>query len=344
MLRITHSVVPPSFLIGIVLFATAVTAVRIPRFSISELVEMSDVIVVGEVSRPEPIDQVTNIEYEGRLLQARRYLAEVQVVRHLKGVVPARVQVEFRLPEAFVGYRSIGSGLRILFLRCRDNSCEVTNPYYPSVPGLGRGDYQRDPDESAGAVMREMVGVLTSPAASAMDKLEILHLSYALPSDAVITALREAIRQPGSPDLIHKMQAELVMRGDIGELPAIAHVLLSGTASPISRHALLYAISEWVRDARAVPVLQKLIDSTQADVRTAAARALWHIADAASTATLVRALQDAHHEVRYYAMRGLADITGQNLWGPSIPEFENDEGRYLQYWREWAKREGHDVQ
>jgi hypothetical protein len=52
---------------------------------------------------------------------------------------------------------------------------------------------------------------------------------------------------------------------------------------------------------------------------------------------LATALDDDDVEVRYTAVMGLAETTGQKGWGPSMPAFVEDEQRYLQYWRDWIK-------
>jgi hypothetical protein len=42
-------------------------------------------------------------------------------------------------------------------------------------------------------------------------------------------------------------------------------------------------------------------------------------------------------------VRALADITGENLWGPSIPEFEANERKYIEHWIGWAKDSGYNL-
>jgi HEAT repeat protein len=65
--------------------------------------------------------------------------------------------------------------------------------------------------------------------------------------------------------------------------------------------------------------------------------ALWHISDPSSKNALASGLEDPSDDVRYYSVRGLAEITGEVQWGPSIFEFQEREQRYLNHWREWAR-------
>ncbi|MGH9905253.1 MAG: hypothetical protein ACRD8U_06660 [Pyrinomonadaceae bacterium] len=52
---------------------------------------------------------------------------------------------------------------------------------------------------------------------------------------------------------------------------------------------------------------------------------------------LVVALEDNDRDVRYEAVVGLAEFTGQSAWGPAIWVFQRDEQTYLAHWIEWAK-------
>jgi hypothetical protein len=53
---------------------------------------------------------------------------------------------------------------------------------------------------------------------------------------------------------------------------------------------------------------------------------------------LSKLLYNSDKEIRYEAVMGLAEITGQGSWGPAVNIFNSDEQRYLTYWREWAKK------
>jgi len=81
-----------------------------------------------------------------------------------------------------------------------------------------------------------------------------------------------------------------------------------------------------------------LLGAGSVEVRRSAAHALRNIADSAGVPALVRALDDPDRDVRYYAVTGLAKITGQDDWLPSLPLFESEEQKYVAHWREWAKK------
>ena len=53
---------------------------------------------------------------------------------------------------------------------------------------------------------------------------------------------------------------------------------------------------------------------------------------------LSRALDDPDLKVRFYAVRGLALITGEQEWTPNEMDFRADPQRYLKYWKAKMQR------
>ena len=97
-----------------------------------------------------------------------------------------------------------------------------------------------------------------------------------------------------------------------------------------------YAL-EGIKDPRAIPTLRRLLGARQVEARRGAAAALRNMRMADAIEPLLVALEDRDRDVRYQAVIGLAEITGQNEWGPSVDLFQHDEKPYLAHWREWAK-------
>ncbi len=99
----------------------------------------------------------------------------------------------------------------------------------------------------------------------------------------------------------------------------------------------LSAALEGIKEPQAVSALNRLLRSSNVNVRLGAARALrrLHVSDAIDG--LVLALEDSNREIRYEGVIGLAEQTGQLDWAPAIDTFWNDEQYYLQHWKAWAK-------
>jgi HEAT repeat protein len=178
--------------------------------------------------------------------------------------------------------------------------------------------------------------VLSSRGSSLSDINEILQIGYALPTTAALLQSLRAGAESEDPYIRRALQRELIVRGDISQLPAVVNFLTSGTATGGEEYPLLYAIASRLNDKRAVPMISPLLRSSDPAKRSAGLQALWHIADAQAIPVLVDHLGDTDDDACYYAVRGLAEITHQNPWGPSPAEFQEHESKYIDHWRAWA--------
>ena len=135
------------------------------------------------------------------------------------------------------------------------------------------------------------------------------------------------------------LKADLLYFNDVAEVPTVANLLLTNTATANQKTRLLYVIGYHVTDRRALPAITPLLQSGDDSVRVAAAKALWHIADAASIPQLSKALQDPSEEVRLYAVRAFSDIVKEPGWGtPSDAAFHDEEQKYLEHWQNWVAK------
>jgi HEAT repeat protein len=151
--------------------------------------------------------------------------------------------------------------------------------------------------------------------------------------------LLQAVLRLGEPALRLGAVAQLLLRDDLTGLQLAAEALLEPAEDPPSeiRKNLLAGVSMGVKDPLAVPILVTLLRQGGDPVRRAAAFALVHTASPSAIDALAQALGDPDHEVRYYAVMGLADITGQPDRRPSTFDFRDREASYLSYWKEWAR-------
>jgi HEAT repeat protein len=125
-----------------------------------------------------------------------------------------------------------------------------------------------------------------------------------------------------------------MLRGDLSQVEAAKNLLLKEELPRQDKDRLLYGISELTSPA-AVASVKPLLSAYDVELRRAAAKALWHIADPEASDVLLAALNDSDRDVRYYAVRALAEIAHQPDWGPGPAEFEDHEGKYLDHWRRW---------
>jgi HEAT repeats len=312
--------------------------VGIPHLSISDLVNTADIIVVADVSRPKLVGSAPPVKFHNQLLAAQVYSSDVRVRTLLKGKAPEIFTISYILPQTFIGYRSLNEGSRILFLHYEKDQYMVANPYYPSLPAVVpslSGDTEGS--NVPLAVLHRLADVLASGTTSLSRKNEVLQIGYALPTDDyLLNALRVGIANAQDAEIRQALQRELVIRGDLPALSSVAKLLLTDAALPNQKPGLLYAIGSQVKDSRGVPAVKMLLRSNDSSVRRAAAEALWHIGSPPAIEPAIQALNDPDPQVRYYAIRALADITGDLQWGPSIPEYEENGKKYLDHWLDWA--------
>src|SRR5262245_2406074 len=148
------------------------SAIIIPALDLAMLTRESSHIVVGKVTTVREVGRTT-VFVQGRPFSARRQVAEIQVERLLKGKMTGSV-ISFQLiqPDVFMGYGSVWANQIGVFFLKEDagNVLIVTSPHYPSVVAA------LEAPESSGAdlnnVISEVANVITSPRASAPDKIK----------------------------------------------------------------------------------------------------------------------------------------------------------------------------
>jgi len=92
-----------------------------------------------------------------------------------------------------------------------------------------------------------------------------------------------------------------------------------------------------IKDTSAIPTLERLLSSSNSRTRLGAIVALRQMHSSKGIVSLVAALDDIDRDVRYEAVMGLAELTGQDSWRPAISVFQADEQRYLDHWKAWAQ-------
>jgi len=317
----------------------AAVAKIVPVIDIPELCDHASLIVVGRADKVRADGPTTLVEngtnYPGRLMEV-----EFKVERALKGASGGTVSFAFTVPTVpivGVGGAGVAPGqFGVFFLGNGPGGYEVLNPDYPFVvaaPGA--------PETSGGAldkVTAEIAHVLDAHEASARDKQHAISLLAMLQTRAATEALKTAARsQPVNLRLL--AMGVLLGQNDISFLPEAQKLFLSSDSSIDrgSRDSAASAMGFGVRDPRAIPLLVQLLHSDDVYVRRGAASALRNTYDGGAIKPLTDALYDSDREVRYYAVVGLGEITGQNEWTPSVGYFDQNEQRFLKYWRDWAK-------
>lgn len=313
-----------------------VNAIPVPALNLAELTRDSDLIVVGGVTNVWE-EKRTSVVIQGQAIAGRQLVAQLQVERVLKGQLEQR-NFSFRFVIAdFTGYKEISTPqVGVFFLRRgARQEYTVTNPYYPSL--VAAIEAPTNQGNSFDRVVAEVANVLTLPNTSREYRVQAISVLKEVKHEVALEALR---RVAGQPDVELRLRsvAALLWQNDVSVMKIAEEALLNPPPN-IERRLLtnLAFAVEGIKDSSAIPNLTRLLKAPEAVTRRSAASALRRTGSANAIEPLTQALNDSDREVRYCAIIGLAEITGQYEWGPSVDLFRRDEQRYLAYWKEWVK-------
>jgi HEAT repeats len=327
------------------------SASETPSFRLQDLAASSDVIAIVNITvqarAASSVISVGKTKYP-----AKQFTAEAQTEQWIKGQCNPHITIGYLVPEGFLDYATIGFGRQLVFLRRIKNGgllgkayqaeYEFTSPYYPSFPVVSQTEertapYPADADVNQ-KVLRELGLVIASAQKTVTEKSRILENADELPEDKAFDGLlRQGLTTAPDADTRLAIISVLISRNDVSVLPQ-AQALLTGNSLPAKQKRRLGFQLRALRDPQAVPALVVLLSSEDEVTRRGAAEALWHIADRSTVPALVIALNDPARDIRYYAVRALADITGDHEWGPEASQFNEDEGRIVQHWKDWAEQ------
>ena len=313
-------------------------ATLVPALDLDKLTDDASLIVLGEVSGVKEIGE-EYLQLSGGSVKAHIEEGEIRPDRILKGDAKSTLlNFQYYETSTFVGFRSVaGQQYGVYFFRPgRGGRLEFVSPYYPSVPSVrGAVPVGATPIDR---VVSALGAVLRSEGSRPDEKAWVVFVLSRSRSSSSLAVLRGAVA-PDNPTAVRLAAAgALLERDDLTGLSLVVGALSDGvpdTSTPLT-HNLVYAVSEGIRDARAIPALKKLIVSVSPEVRRAAASALMHTQSPEATDALLKALGDTDFKARYYSAVGLAEITEQMDWRPNEEVFRADEARYVKHWREWA--------
>jgi hypothetical protein len=313
-------------------------AVPVPLLDVPQLFETSDLVVVAEVKAVSPGDRET-LEIPGGTLKARAMIADFGVLRVIKGHAETRVlSVTYHFPDLPMGYASIVVGdVGVFFLRSSKKQYGFTSVHYPYLvasricESLGAVPTLR-------AIVSELQCAFNEEGGTTVRRLAVVDALVRIPTEDSTVALKSASLSP-EPAIRWRAIAALLGRNDITELDAAVAVLSDPSVATFEgvSHNLAYVIGSGVRNPEAIPALRRLLHSRDVVARRAAAEALRGMKSENAIGGLSEALNNSDSRVRYFGVIGLAEITGDDQWAPSIDYFIQNEAAFLTHWREWAR-------
>jgi hypothetical protein len=312
-----------------VLFQEA-AGVPMPPLNVADLTDRSSLVVIGQVATVTDVGPAT-LRAADRTAPGRNMRAQLIVDQVIKGSFGGQsLQISFFIPDVFNGYRPVGDrDYGVFFLLNRNNRYEFLSPYYPVLPAVpgeridGTGSLER--------VLAAQLSVLSSADAAAHTKQEAIQAlsSTDLRRPSTIAGLELALKDPDQTVRL-TAAATLLLANQLSALPIAEEALLQPDASFASYAAgLRFGISQGLQSQAAVPALVRLLSRGDAETRAAACWALGRSNAPSAIGPLVRALDDVESDVRYQAVVGLTELTGQRERRPSRPAFSQDPAPYL---------------
>jgi hypothetical protein len=226
-------------------------AVAIPRLRLEELVSDSDVVVVGQIATARDTGKA-EIRLEERIVPTDTFSADVTVIRQLKGECPSQITVTYSVPSGrTMGYRTVGTGIRLLFLRHSSDGLIPTDPYYPPLPASAAQPGASGSDPVAN-VIGELGAVLASETESPAVKQQVLDVAYAIPPNEPFTASLRLALDTSDLDLRYRVMANLVRRHDHNILPRVTELLLETNFPAQYRRMFEFVIGTSVSEPAAV--------------------------------------------------------------------------------------------
>lgn len=266
----------------------------------------------------------------------KAFLATLDTDQVLKGNPGSqRVHFQFSMPDAPSGYRPILQGqYGIFFLKRLANSeLKECDPFYPFLPAVPGGPVSSgSPLDQVAAKLGEVLihrGSTESEISSALSAL------VTIPARSATEMLQHAM-ETSSGDFQLRIALKLVARNDISGLDVVERALLYPAALPNNFLLSLAGSLAGLKDPRAIPMLERLLGTNDPHIIKGVAIALRQSKSADALEPLSRLLNGSDEQVRYYAVVGLGEITGQDEWTPAFDEFRTHEAKYLSHWREWA--------
>ncbi len=329
-----------SLYLALVLMAAVAAAIPVPGLDVAGLVARAHIVAAGRVGAVVDHGEAFVDTPSGRTVPARSMTGELLVDYMLKGPADvSAVQFRFVVPDEFIGYGGVTPGsYRVFFLERKGDYYEFVSVHHPSVIAAPGAQLQHR--SALDRVASAVAAVLRSSEMSAERRREAISTLSKTGGPVSVSALRAGLEDQ-DPTLRLSAAAALLLLGDVSALTSAEEALLDPqpSLSPEILQNLRGGIRVGVKDEAAVPGLARLLSGGDTETRRAAVEALRNTSSPSAVTALAKALEDTDSDVRYVAVIGLAEITGQNEWRPGPDEFAEDDARYLRYWRDWARRQ-----
>jgi HEAT repeats len=325
-------------------------AYPVPTVSITSLVELADLIIVGRVERVQPTG-AGEITFHEHTYTRRDFRAEITVDQTIKGDPAAR---RFGLSYSTPAMDSLGNvaegGLlantyRVVFLKETPTGYAFASPYYASLPagptpcGQHWGiDLRQDAYHE---VLQKVLDVLCAPSGVEEKRLALGTLNWDEDSSATpfLKAAMSLHDVRADPVLRTSIISDLLRWKDLTVLSLAEDELFLPTqhAEGYLKSNLLLAASS-LDSQISVPLLTRALKLPEPEARVGAARFLEYTNSDTAMDGLLSALDDPDRDVQFAVMQSLGNLTKQHQWRPQTTETDAAWFACIQHWREFGKQ------
>jgi HEAT repeats len=301
-----------------------------PPLDLRQLTDAASFIIVGQVIELTPVGKDSQTASEFRMF--------LTINKVLKGSVrTSSLTVSFaRRPDRMAFTRTITPLMYVtVFLKAKADSYVLAESNVEALAAVpGGADIQGD---ALDRVINELGNVLASSASSNQDKIQSVRILSLIDSKAANDALRRTVSLEGN--VRSQVDAALLRHNDISTLRQLEGTLLDRTfKDSVAIVAISAAIRDGIRSSESVPILIHLASSSSdPDIRGASVHALREIRTPLARNAFSRALNDSDQMVRYDAVMGLSELTGDMTHAPSVASFRHSEKESLTYWKQQPK-------
>jgi hypothetical protein len=321
----------------ITLFTLLATASSVParRLTVDDAMRQADLVVEAEVADGLKAG-MTIVEINGKEVPALRRHSSLRIKAVLQGAcADSRIEAAWLFPQTSsgVGYKSLLSGSRIVFLRKTSAGWEIAVHELPSIPAtVLRFGATSDP---RGTALKHLSSVALDEKESRARRLEAIN-QMTLEFDPAVNRTLRSLLAGEDRELYVIAGTSLLQRNDKEALETMLPLLLRPLAAEYPWYSVMNlasAMASGIRTPTAVSSLGSIVlRSKVTEFRKSAAFALRNIGTPEAVRFLAAALDDADQEVRYQAVIGLGEILSAPEFRPLEPEFQRDEAKYLRFW------------
>ena len=330
-------------------------------YDLHKLVDSSDVVAkVRALSVVQTGSATANLQ--GRTLQTHTKVVMLQVDCLMKGdVTDPQLSVPYTLlysPNGWSGGVPPGYSIadpflqgisRLVFLKKSNAGYEFTNGSTLAIVSATDSRCSAAPDAFARTV-EAIIDVLFSGTSSQQDRRQALLQLGAIKDPRICTPLKRFVsgKEEYSDASLLRAQA-LAAILDQGDL-SVADWAMAELAGPAlfgskeGKVNLLFAVQRTLPPARSAPIIGEALSSSDAELRTYAARALDQTNSTEAISVLLTAFYDPDPQVSFAVMQGLGNITREYTWRPTTTDLDAHWYDCLIHWRkvrdEWTRKKG----